>query len=137
MFGKCPSSYNRWHYPTGSNRIVIARAVPRGIEAGYRRYPKLAPGRWFKNPEYKNNQETYRDRYISEILSPLDPAEVWEHLHQLTGGEEPILLCWEPLKKPGEWCHRRMVAEWFEQNLGVSVPEYVPVEQNTNQLELL
>lgn len=128
---------NFWHYPTGSNRIVIARAVPRSIEAGYRRYPKLAPGSWFKNPEYKNNQEAYRERYVAEILSPLNPVEVWEQLHHLAGDEEPILLCWEPLKKPGEWCHRRMVAEWFEEKLGTTVPEYVPAGQNTNQLELL
>jgi uncharacterized protein YeaO (DUF488 family) len=128
---------NFWHYPSGSNRIVISRAVPRGIEAGYRRYPKLAPGSWFKNPEYKNDQAAYRERYIAEILAPLDPEEVWEQLHQLAGDEEPILLCWEPLKKPSEWCHRRMVAEWFEKALGVTVPEYVPAEQNTSQLELL
>lgn len=128
---------NFWHYPTGGNRIVIARAVPRGIEAGYRRYPRLAPGSWFKNPEYKSNRDAYHERYVAEILSPLDPTAVWEQLHQLAGNEEPILLCWEPLKKRGEWCHRRMVAEWFEEKLGVTVPEYVPAEQSTNQLELL
>jgi len=128
---------NFWQYPTGNNRIVISRAVPRSIEAGYKRYPKLAPGSWFKNHEYTNNQAAYRKRYIADILTPLDPAEVWEQLHQLAGGEEPILICWEPLKKPGEWCHRRMVAEWFEERLGVTVPEYTSAEQNINQLELL
>lgn len=156
---------NFWHYPTGENRIVIARAVPQGIEAGYRRYPKLAPGSWFKNPEYKNNQETYRERYFTEILAPLSPVEVWEELHQLADSEEPILLCWEKLSIPAAthaspagfagqdnpttpgfarhsskseaWCHRRMAAEWFEKSLGITVPEYVPAEQSANQLELL
>lgn len=128
---------NFWQYPTGSNRIVISRAIPRWIEPEYQRYPKLAPGGWFNNPEYINNQTAYRKRYVAEILAPLDPEEVWKQLHQLVSGAEPILLCWEPLKKPGEWCHRRMVAEWFEEMLGVTVPEHVPAEQNINQLELL
>lgn len=128
---------NFWQYPIGSNRIVISRAVPRGIEAGYRRYPKLAPGSWFKNPDYKNNATAFEKRYFAEILAPLNPSEEWERLHQLAGGNEPVLICWEPLKKTGEYCHRRMVAKWFEEELGVTVPEYTPTEQNANQLELL
>jgi hypothetical protein len=52
----------------------------------------------------------------------LDPRELYEAL-----GEEAVLLCWE---KPGEGCHRRLVAEWFEASLGVVVPEWgVPREQ--------
>jgi len=35
-------------------------------------------------------------------------------------GEDAILLCWE---NSGVFCHRRLVAEWFEEELGVSVPE--------------
>lgn len=128
---------NFWQYLIGSNRIVISRAVPRGIEAGYRHYPKLAPGGWFMNPEYKNNSAAFEERYYDEILVPLNPHEEWERLHQLAGGSEPVLLCWEPLKKTGEYCHRRMVAKWFEKSLSVTVLEYVPIEQNTNQLELL
>ena len=27
------------------------------------------------------------------------------------------------MNDPEDWCHRRMVAEWFEQGLGVAVPE--------------
>ena len=128
---------NFWQYPTGTNRIAISRAVPSGIAPGYHRYRKLAPGPWFKDIEYKNNPAAYRARYFSEILAPLNPAEEWDSLHKLAGGLEPILLCWEPLKKPGEYCHRRMVAEWFEEKLGVVVPEYVVVEKHEAQLTLL
>lgn len=114
---------NFWQYPTGNNRIAISRVIPRGIVPGFKRFRALAPGAWFNQPEYKNNQAAYRERYIAEILAPLNAQDTWEQLHQLAGGEEPILLCWEPLKKQGEWCHRRMVAEWFEAELGVAVPE--------------
>lgn len=35
-------------------------------------------------------------------------------------GPDVVLLCYE---KPGQFCHRRLVAEWFEQELGLVVPE--------------
>jgi hypothetical protein len=31
------------------------------------------------------------------------------------------MLCWEA---PGEFCHRRLVAEWLEGELGIQVPEW-------------
>jgi hypothetical protein len=55
------------------------------------------------------------DARIAEILAKLDPAEIYQTL-----GENAVLLCWE---KPGDACHRRLVAEWFERCLGVEVPE--------------
>ena len=35
-------------------------------------------------------------------------------------GEDASLLCYE---KPGDFCHRRIVAEWLEKGTGVVVPE--------------
>jgi uncharacterized protein (DUF488 family) len=63
----------------------------------------------------KMDEATYRAAY-QEILDRLDPRKVfYDDL-----GEDAILLCWE---KPGEFCHRRLVAEWIEAALGVKVPE--------------
>jgi hypothetical protein len=56
------------------------------------------------------------DARFAELLAQLDPAEIYQTL-----GENAVLLCWE---KPGDACHRRLVAEWIEQHLGVEVPEY-------------
>lgn len=33
------------------------------------------------------------------------------------------LLCWEDLTKPDAWCHRRVLADWIEQQTGQHVPE--------------
>lgn len=107
---------------SGPGRISIARTAPRRVAAGFRIYRALAPGTWLFDPVYKD-YATYRERYCREILAPLDPQKVWDELHVLANGHEPVLLCHEHLRKPGEWCHRRMVAEWFEQVLGVTVPE--------------
>ncbi len=101
-------------------RISIARFAPRRHPAGYRIYPKLAPGPWFNSV----SEEEYRVRFATEILSKLDPQAAWDALHTLSAPHEPILLCYE---KPGEFCHRRLVATWFEEALGVTVAELVPV----------
>lgn len=101
----------------GKGRVSIARNAPRGfVMPAYR---QLAPGTWFKRTAY----DEYRKLYF-EQLAKLDPQKVVDDLHELAGGHEPVLLCWERLRKPGEWCHRRMVAEWLEQSLGLAVPEY-------------
>ncbi len=109
---------------SGTGRISIARTAPRRVAAGFKIYRALAPGAWLFEPAYKD-YATYRERYFREILVPLDPQKIWDDFHALTDGYEPILLCHEHLRKPSEWCHRRMVAEWLEQALGVEVPEMV------------
>ncbi|MBA7645334.1 hypothetical protein ES703_53089 [subsurface metagenome] len=32
------------------------------------------------------------------------------------GGRDLILLCFEDLRKPGEWCHRQLIADWLNEN---------------------
>ncbi|MDR2611748.1 MAG: DUF488 domain-containing protein [Deltaproteobacteria bacterium] len=88
--------------------------------SGLPRYRALAPGTWFN----KVPREEYERLYRAEILSPLDPRETWDRLHELAGGAEPVLLCWErPPLKGTNWCHRRLIADWFERELGRRIPE--------------
>ncbi len=103
----------------GDGRISIARYAPRNTPAGYRIYSKLAPGTWFNSV----SEAKYNELFRNEILARLDPQRTWDELHAMTGGYEPVLLCWE---KPGEFCHRHLVAGWFERELGVTVSEYDP-----------
>lgn len=109
---------------SGMGRISIARTAPKHVQAGLTYYPALAPGRWLFDPKHKD-QAVYRERYVREILGLLDPQKVWDELHALADGHEPVLLCHEhyPTIKPDDWCHRRMVAEWFEASLGIHVAE--------------
>ncbi|AXC64745.1 hypothetical protein E2G82_21230 [Salmonella enterica subsp. enterica serovar Ramatgan] len=103
----------------GDGRISIARYAPRNTPAGYRIYSKLAPGTWFNSV----SEAKYNELFKNEILARLDPQRTWDELHAMTGGYEPVLLCWE---RPGEFCHRHLVAGWFERELGVTVSEYDP-----------
>jgi len=104
---------------TGPGRISIARFAPRNTPAGFRIYKPLAPGSWFNSvPEH-----TYRVLYFDQ-LALLDLVAVEADLHRLAGGSEPVLLCYEkPPFSASNWCHRRMVAEWFEKELGICVTE--------------
>lgn len=95
--------------------LSIALYPPRWWGKG-RRYPALAPT-W---EMLKQGQETgviYSKQEYVDLLNSrgLDPAAVYAEL------KDKILCCWEKTGKP---CHRRYVAEWFEENLpGVEVPE--------------
>ena len=59
-----------------------------------------------------------------EILSRLNPQQVFDDLIALGSPHEPIRLCYEP---PGgtldSFCHRRLIADWFSSELGIFVPE--------------
>jgi len=95
--------------------VAISRSQPQGWTG--RVYEPLAPS-WRLVQEAKSgaiDEDEYIRRYREEVLSKLDPARVYADI-----GEDAILLCWE---RPGAFCHRRLVAEWFEEKLGVLVPE--------------
>jgi hypothetical protein len=101
-----------WFGPLSEDhvRIGISRGVPRRQPAGFRRYPKLNPGPWFASCA---TAEEYVARYDAEVLSRLDPRKVAEQLLELAGGRVPVLCCFERVGGPG-WCHRALVAAWFE-----------------------
>ncbi len=39
-----------------------------------------------------------------------------------------VLLCFEDLTQPGQWCHRRIFADWWEKQTGQPVPELAPAQ---------
>ena len=100
---------------THPEAVAISRTRPKGWTG--RIYEPLAPS-WRLLAEAKCgeiDEDEYTRRYYAEVLSKLDPREVYADL-----GGDAVLLCWE---RPGAFCHRRLVAEWFEEKLGILVPE--------------
>jgi len=93
----------------GWEPVSIARGQPAWFRG--RRYVDLAPSR----PMLKLARADFCVAY-HEQLSRLDPERVFEEL-----GPRAVLLCWEP---PNVFCHRRLVAEWLERQLGVVVTEW-------------
>jgi len=106
---------------TGSFRncanLKGAVSISNGVPGFFRgpQYRKVAP-RW----EMLKMEQADYDREFNLILEKLDPKEVYRDLVRL-GGEDAILLCWE---KPNAPCHRRRVAEWLEEVLGIVITEY-------------
>jgi hypothetical protein len=106
---------------TGPGRISIARFPPRNTPAGFKVYRALAPGSWFNSVEI----DEYLERFHAAILAPLDPEAVWDELHRLAAPHEPVLVAASEV--PGhDFCHRRIVAEWLEEKLGMQIEEYDP-----------
>lgn len=71
----------------------------------------------------------YIEEYHKKVLKHLDPLTVYTTITEIYGSDAS-LLCYE---KPGDFCHRHIVALWFEENLGVSIPELSTIE-NVNSL---
>jgi hypothetical protein len=78
----------------------------------------LAPERaWLRLP-----REQYEPLYLAK-LDQLDLDAIRADIARLAAGKIPVLLCFEHLVEPGEWCHRRMFADWWERRTGEAVAE--------------
>jgi hypothetical protein len=91
------------------NAVGISQGVPKWYTGAL--YKKLAPPWEIVKIE---NEATFRRLYHEMVLSKLNPVHVADDL------EGKVLLCWE---LPGQFCHRRLVAEWLEKNLLIEVQE--------------
>jgi uncharacterized protein YeaO (DUF488 family) len=53
-------------------------------------------------------------------------ADIIDALRRLESELAPVelvLACFEALKKPGQFCHRRMFAAWWKSKTGETIPE--------------
>ena len=95
-------------FPPSLEPIAICAGPPRWYKG--RVMSCLAPTR----PMIKMGPAQYIPLYEG-ILARLNPEDVLKEI-----GNNAILLCWE---SSGEFCHRRMVARWLEENCDIEVPE--------------
>ncbi len=114
------------NYDELGNSIYLTYSISgdRGKNANYEKrcYPKLAPKKSFWKVWHDNigkispeeNNKYYVEEYWKEVLSKLDPESVYNELNH------SILLCYE---KNTDFCHRHIVAAWFELFLGETVSE--------------
>jgi len=65
-------------------------------------------------------EDVYKPIY-KEQLKKLSPSGILDEIKKLSNGKDCILLCYE---KPGDFCHRRMVAKWLWDNLNIAIEEY-------------
>lgn len=104
------------------------------------------PPKWYDGPQLKMlapppsllkaahnglSHEEYEKQYKRDVLDHLDARDVYDAIID-EYGDDVALLCFE---KPGDFCHRRLVAEWFETELKVSVPEWEPQPKSKMTLQ--
>ena len=110
--------------PHTITRISIAGKAP----AGYRgiEYKVLAPKKEFFMKWKENHDNNYYIKCFNEqVLSHLNPVEVYNRLEELSFGQDIVLICYE---KSGDFCHRYIVADWLSKNLGIEVKEWTEDE---------
>ena len=77
------------------------------------------------------DEKFYTKLYYEKVLNKLNPKQVYEEL-----GDNAVLLCyesWESIKSGKAFCHRRIVAKWLEEKLGIKVEELGEEIKNSNE----
>lgn len=109
--------------------VGISRGVPRGTMAKrlpyrYKRILDLAPPRdLFEHWLAGTIDPDEYTRVYRGFLDSLGPEEVTTQLEKKSagnGGKPLVFLCW---CSPGEFCHRRVWANWYHEKTGREIPE--------------
>lgn len=66
-------------------------------------------------------QERYAELYNRDILGRLRVEDVVREIEDLSEGRDSALLCYE---KPGDFCHRHLLADWLTRESGLVVEEF-------------
>lgn len=89
-------------------------------------YKKLAP-KWsffseWKSGSHKGDNNYYIEHFNDEVLNVTSVRKVIIDIEKLANSKADniILLCYE---KPGDFCHRHLVADWLKEN-GVDCNEF-------------
>ena len=101
------------------NAIAISSIVPEWYEG--KRFSHLAPLRDMVGKVKKNVENYDQRRYKRDYLDLLKARKIDPKWLVDTLPDGAILLCYE---SPGDFCHRRILAEWIEHHTGVKVPEW-------------
>ena len=103
----------------------------------------LYPPRWFNGISLKQvsptksilfakdqTQEEYIRRYKSEVLAQQDIRQFLRTVEHASGGQDVALCCYE---KPGDFCHRHILAEWIKGKTGVEIEEYDCIKKKESE----
>lgn len=91
-------------------------------------YKKLAPKyNFFMEWKKNHNNDYYIEHFQKEVLDLLDPFDVIREIEDKIIADRIILspinfalICYE---KPSDFCHRHLVADWFNKN-GIECQEW-------------
>lgn len=111
---------NEGYYPVG-----ISIGKPR-FRTGYvikEQCYSLAPKGYMLHME----KEPYAKEYIKK-LEDIGTEKIIQMIRRMdrvakSVGEELVLLCFEDIRIPEDWCHRRLFADWWKEKTGEVIEE--------------
>jgi hypothetical protein len=112
----------------GVNMICVAIGKPRFI-AGIPQMLNVCPTRYMVSGPC--SREEYLKLY-DRILASQDANQVVKQIEMLSGGKDVALCCYE---KPGDFCHRHILAKWITENTGIEITEFGVVEKKEPKYE--
>lgn len=71
-------------------------------------------------------------RLYDQILARQNAQQVVKQIEALSGGRDVALCCYE---KPGDFCHRHILAKWITDNTGIEVKEFGVIEKKKAKYE--
>jgi hypothetical protein len=111
---------------TGENSLSICLYPPLGYTGA--QYPPLAPDRqtFFAKKAGDIDEAEYEKQYRERVLSKLEAKEIYRRF------PNAVLLCWEPA---GDFCHRRIVASWIQEEIGIEIEEWKPGDDDPKDFQ--
>jgi len=71
-----------------------------------------------------DDKEAYRRLYLARMDDHREEViQTILDIQRRHPGQRVVILCYENIRKPGQWCHRRIFAEWWLKNTGETVDE--------------
>lgn len=117
------SRYQNPELATGRYTVV---GITRGKPKFPLKYPLAGNIIEIAPPGYLFN-EYNRARFTPPYFQHMDRQGVRKIAHILAGyeklGKDVVLCCFEDVRKPDEWCHRLVFAEWWLSRTGEEIPE--------------
>lgn len=117
------SRFSNKELETGKYTVVgVVRSMPR-FPVKYRisgDIIQIAPPGYLWN---ENDRARFREPYFRHLEKsgyPVIGAIIQSYLDE---GKDVVLCCYEDVRKPGEWCHRLVFAEWWYEKTGQKIEE--------------
>lgn len=104
-------------HQAGVAPICIARGIPKFYGGAVEQ--SVAPFFWMLKDGV--TREEYIEAYYYKVLSRVNAKEFLARCEELSKGKDVALLCYE---KPEDFCHRHLLAEWLNRELGIEVREF-------------
>lgn len=113
--------------------VRISLGTPKW-DLGYRldgEFKDLMPFGLFR--EY-DTYEAFKPAYF-ERLDRIGVARIERQLAYFDSlGKDVVLLCYEDIRKPGDWCHRTAFAEWYKLRTGKTIEELPEADEKAEPM---